>query len=193
MAAIVILAGIVVPKLAQARQKAHRIRCISHLKNIGLANRIFATDNSDKFPYRFYSNRIDSATLTTAMYYSWLSNELSTPLILYCPADSARRAAKFWTNLHGTNISYFTSLNADETRPQSILAGDRNLILDGMPLPSGLARGTNIQTLAWGNDMHRGEGNVTMGDGSVQQFPSARLDALRTVLLDEGEWSLLVP
>ncbi len=190
---IALLVGIALPALAQARTKAHRITCVGRLKNIGLANRIFATDHSDRFPYAFFSNRIDLASLTAADYYRWLSNGLSTPIILICPADNARRAATSWIGLHATNISYFAGLAADETALDSILAGDRNLVANSQPLPSGLARGTNLASLAWGRDLHREHGHVATGDGSVQQLSSARLDASRTNFLHTGEYLLLVP
>jgi prepilin-type processing-associated H-X9-DG protein len=193
VSAMVVL--IVLPAVMHAHRhpRAPRINCVNNLKNVGLANRIFATDNSDQFPYTALSNQVAAGELTASVYFRWLSNELSTPKILICPSDRARREAADWTNLHATNISYFVGLNADEARPDSILGGDRNLTMGSMRLRTGVARGTNLAVLGWGADIHIGQGNILMGDGSVQQLSSQRLNAMRTNFLHNGEWSLLVP
>jgi len=190
---IALLVGLALPALAKARTKAHRIRCVGRLGTIGLAYRIFATDHSDRFPYAFFSNRVDLTNLTASKYYSWMSNDLVTPKLLICPADKARRAVTSWIGLHSTNVNYFAGLAADKNSPDSILAGDRNLVANSQPLSSGLARGTNLASLVWGRDIHREHGHVAMGDGSVQQLSSARLDASRTNFLHTGEYLLLVP
>src|SRR5678809_1014359 len=50
VAVIGILAGIIVPALAGARQKAIRTTCLSNLKQIGLAINLYADDNEQTLP-----------------------------------------------------------------------------------------------------------------------------------------------
>lgn len=59
---------------AEAQQDADRIKCINNLKQIGLAMRIWAGDNNDKYPSSFVV----------------MSNELSTVKVLLCPGDKGR-------------------------------------------------------------------------------------------------------
>ena len=47
---IAILAGILLPALSQAREKARRISCVSNLKGIGLAIRMYSQENKEQFP-----------------------------------------------------------------------------------------------------------------------------------------------
>ncbi len=55
-----------------------------------------------------------------------LSNELSTPLIVRCPADD-RRAAKSFVDLTNSRLSYFVGVYASEHLSASLVSGDRNL------------------------------------------------------------------
>jgi type II secretory pathway pseudopilin PulG len=169
-----LIIGLVIPALGRAKAKAHRIACVGCLKNIGLAHRIFATDNKDLFPWQTNSHQFKSLTAgeQVVYFYRTLSNELSTPKILVCRADT-RKAVVNWQELSTNNISYFLGLSAEEVYPQSILGGDRNLTVNGERL-FGRVQIPGDSNLGWDGTIHKFQGNVVMGDGSVQQISSMR-------------------
>jgi hypothetical protein len=94
-------------KMAEARERAHAIRCVNNLKQLGLAARIWATDNGE-----------DMAPST----WQQMTNEMATPKILVCPADTTRSAAADWAGLGPANVSYdFVTPGAPENEPQVVL------------------------------------------------------------------------
>ena len=96
-----------------------------------------------------------------------MSNELATPIVLICPADVRPRAKDFGSTLSNTNISYFVGVDADDSRPQMLLSGDRNII-GGTKMANGIVEITTNQLVGWSSEMHNGVGNIGVADGSVQ-------------------------
>lgn len=189
IAIIAILAGLLLPALAKAKAKAQRINCVSNLKQVGLALRMWSNDHGDKFPWQVDVVRggnltgtlpIDNAgeVQSLVLVFRTISNELSSPKVLACSSDGGATKQTRWDNLKGgttgSDISYFLGLTADENRPQSILSGDRNFV-NASAVPAGATyigdAGLVITTTNsnWGNTIHQNAGNLGLADGSAAQ------------------------
>ena len=129
-----------------------------------------------------------------------MSNELSTPKLVICPADSFHTTTA--TNFQGPSgtpfgatggdfnalggasgrVSFFVAGDATEADPQMTVIGDLNLgnVPGGANQPAA-ARYTSAQvlapagnltptTVAWTTDTHNKAGDITLADGSVQKL-----------------------
>jgi prepilin-type N-terminal cleavage/methylation domain-containing protein len=180
---VALLAALLLPALAAAKRKAARIQCVNNLKEIGdPAMRLWIGDHSDKYPGELAVTNDSVMELlgsgNTYVLWQSMSNELGTPKILFCPADTNHIAAtNFTTGFSDNNISYFFSLDAVEIYPQMILNGDDNLTVGGVHVRPGiLSFGTNAP-IAWTDERHRRVGNIGMADGSAQQLTSEGLNS----------------
>jgi prepilin-type processing-associated H-X9-DG protein len=165
----------VLPPQPHGKAKAPRINCVNNLKNVGFAFRLYANDHADRFPW-------ETTNATPSEWPRWtalnglcaVSNELSTPRVALCPADN-RKEATNWNICAPTNISYFIGLDSSPTIPESFLAGDRNLMTNGVAFTLPRAKIPPAAELSWTRQIHQDQGNVCMGDGSVEQHSNARV------------------
>jgi type II secretory pathway pseudopilin PulG len=175
---LALLVATLVPAVAASKRKAQRIKCTNNLKHIGLSFRLFSTDHGDKFPETTSTNKSGVREYLwqsnfVASYFCTLSNELAAPKILLCPTDT-RKPAINYAALTDANVSYFAGLDADETSPSILLAGDRNLTINGIEARGGIVEIHPTDHFGWSKVMHLYSGNVALGDGSVQNLSLGR-------------------
>jgi len=94
-------------ELQQLKEEAQSTACVNNLKQIGLAARIWANDHNNVLPPDFIS----------------MKEEMTTPKILFCPADAAAIRVTEWSQLDLSSISYrFLNPNGNAGDPTTPLA-----------------------------------------------------------------------
>jgi len=160
IAVIAILAGMLLPTLALAKEKARMVACKNNLKQIALAWTVWVDDHEyNTFPFHVKaeqsppaSGQYSASAGTTGhpladnpwLHFSWISNQLGSSKVLTCPSDRKRRMAYTWgtedggllnPNYLNNSISYFVGTDAAlnvqyDKSQQHILVGDHNLRVD---------------------------------------------------------------
>jgi len=103
IAIIAILAGMLLPALAKAKQRALTSQCTSGLKQIGVANGMYTSDNSEKLPYaglrmgggggenaawdKLMFGYLGSGQARTDGNMNWATLRVWAPKVLRCPGD----------------------------------------------------------------------------------------------------------
>ena len=183
---VAVLVAVLLPALAPPMRKSSKIGCVNNLKQIGLAFRIWEGDNGDKYPMQVSVTNGGAMELAlngdVGAIFRVMSNELSTPKILVCLADTGRHyATNFTTDLNHQTISYFVGLDAEDKYPQMILSGDDNLEVNGVRIRPGVLNLSTNTPVEWTENERHGLpqhwslwkqhlriGNIGFVDGSVQ-------------------------
>src|SRR5262249_20454593 len=119
-------AWLLVP-MSRSQVRTKRINCVSNLKQIGLAFRMWSNDHAEQFPWMVSTNEGGTREFVdqggVLFHFRAISNEVTTPKVLACVTDRSRtRATSFapvpngpssvYLNNATTQISYFVGLDA---------------------------------------------------------------------------------
>jgi len=125
IAIIAILAAILFPVFAQARDKARGASCLSNCKQIGLSYHMYVQYYDQRVPV--HRNQTGSATgvdkyLENSCYPGWISNVLrpyeKSPDIYYCPSKNVTDAqAWFVEPRHNPTVNQADPLNPKGVNP----------------------------------------------------------------------------
>jgi prepilin-type processing-associated H-X9-DG protein len=177
------------------------------VKQAGLAMRMWSNDHQERFPWRVPSSEggvsdyPGNGTWAAWMAFRAVSNEVNSPKVLNCTLDVGKERANVFIDApggtHGVpedppgqglvyfrdlRLSYFLGADADETKPNTILSGDRNVSTNSK-MRAGILPVQNASQLRWTKDIHQHKGNIALADGSVSQLSSKNLPkAFRSAL-----------
>lgn len=219
--AIILVAAVAIPGLANTRNRSQRATCVDNLRLIGQGVQLWGVDHENNPPWQV--NQLEGGTRPRAGFkpaavwfeLSWLSNQLVTPKILVCPSDAikAKSVADNWGTLpnggyrsvayRDNATSYALSVHSSLSNPNSFVFADRNLRPDNFAGATCSLGFNNISSItraplslaAWTNAIHGFSGNLLTADGRVLELPNpdlkSYLDASLTA--DNGALHLIFP
>ncbi len=204
------LALVVAPIFASSKTGGERAGCFNNMRLIGQAFASWAGDHQQRVPWRV--SNTDGGTLPSTGFkppaawyeYSFISNELRTPKILACPADSRvvleATFDQYKTSGYRENcISYTLGLEFLAEEPRGWLSSDMHLRTDatnGLPCSAKVTAFNRIDavnsSVAWTNKIHGPNGgHVSLHDGSVAFVGSENLREVLTRVTDNGSTHFL--
>jgi type II secretory pathway pseudopilin PulG len=221
LAGLAVLGAVVAPVLAHSRLRSDRIICANNLRQIGLAMQLWANDHGDSIPQEVSlaegGTRRHPLAVNVWLHFSWISNELGSAQLLFCPSDQGRPARDFSGDPNGGYLhpnfanratSYLIShplpsgpRDIFSAGPFGLLAADRNVGFDGTSYGCDrfkAARRVDLRppflNFRWDTNLHNNVGNVLSLDGGVAEVNNdGLLRYLRILGIDNGSLHFLAP
>ena len=146
---VLVMPALLLPALAKAKARAQTINCVSNLKQLALAARIYANNSGDKFPNA--SNWCDA-----------IQSHAGSERVFHCPADRNTLCS------YGYNAA-LSGKTESQVNPATVMFFE---------IPGGWNVSGGAEQLIQKSRHHRII-NVAFANGSVQQVTQERLSELR--------------
>lgn len=164
IAIIAILAGLLMPALAKARDKARQINCMNNIKQIVLSCKMYAQDWDDMYPIGCKLSEITTTDGVLGKNYGGFdalrrSGDIKESKIFICPGSGAT-VAPVDTTISKNNVGYMYFVNLSESDSPS-----SGLVVDGWKADT-----ADLDKAKWN---HVDYGNVGVIGGSVSGYKGA--------------------
>jgi len=156
IAIIAILAGLLLPVLGRAKDKAHNVKCLSNLKQLGVALYMYVEDHESKMPFaeRRPTTPVDPTNVHPRIVDVLSKNMGGVTAVFRCPKDRFG-----WFENEGSSYEWNYAVNGRRIEVPATIAGVQitseraRLMYDYENFHSGSTNGTK---------------NVLYGDGHVE-------------------------
>ena len=150
IAIIAILAGMLIPSLGTAKEKAKEIKCVSNNKQLSLGMNLYISDNDDYFPYGYVSKSW-LGTSENAFWTDYLAGKSAyiSPEVLFC--DSMKHRYKDHVFIDDLTNHELGSRNRSSFACYGYnywtLGGNNNSFGRGMPIKAGATTSMKLSKL----------------------------------------------
>ena len=146
---IPVLAALLLPAFAKAKNRAETINCVSNMKQLGLAMRLYSNDQNDKFA-------------PAASWCDAIQSYVGTPKVFQCPSDSSGQRCSYAFN------AKLSGMEEGKIDSKTVMLFESNAgwnLSGGQELMLKKARHTSY--------------TVCFADGSVEEVSAGRFSQLR--------------